>query len=330
MSKACQQMAEYVEQLLQNKPDQAQILAKLKGLFIALLEEQYVLDSTASQLETGLALSAQSAANCFDDIHRTLKYWRAVLQQINKLDDTQGLQLVYAGSGPFAALLLPLLPLILDKPLKISFIDAHQNSLQQLEYLIQVLEMDQCFEYHYIQHDAASYQHPAPIDLLLTETMQQALQAEGQVMITENLSQQLSKQGLVVPKCVEITASLIDVSREFAYVSQCVSNDLLPQKRELVQYRLPLGPVFLLTKDTRMQTEEIITVELNNQTMACIESGYHFALCTRLLITDDITLQEYESGLTNPYLLVLPQVFNGGELKLRYKQGEKPGFVAQL
>ena len=92
-----------------------------------------------SLLEDGVAINPQAAAHCVVDYQRSVVFIRGVYAAINavktRFPDTV-IDILYAGCGPFATLLLPVLGKFTPGTLNITLLDIHQRSLDSVEQLL--------------------------------------------------------------------------------------------------------------------------------------------------------------------------------------------------
>jgi hypothetical protein len=184
-----------------------------------------------SLLNSGVAISPQAAAHCVADYRRSVVYIRGLYDAICAAQSRFGtvaliadegcgalspphnlplkppLRILYAGCGPYATLLLPLLHRFEPGSLQVLLLDIHQESLDSLSQLIASAGYAD-HDLRLVQANACDYQHPQPLHLIVVETMQKALEQEPQVPITQHLAPQLIAGGLLVPECIEVALVL--------------------------------------------------------------------------------------------------------------------------
>lgn len=193
---------------------------KLRELFGELKQKLYELTKFEDdhhpkhkdiQLENGVAVGADWAAYCLNDFMRSRQFMRGVLKAVEKLrSEKEGpIQIFYAGTGPFASLILPLLIKYKAEEISFHFLEINVHTLAYLKRLIRVLEIEP-----YVKHiacaDASTYQiqDAEEIDILISETMQQALLKEQQVPIMLNLVPQLKEEVILIPERIELELAL--------------------------------------------------------------------------------------------------------------------------
>ena len=242
-----------------------------------------------TELPQGIAINPAAAAQCVKDYIRTIKFVNAVhhaITQQHALHPGSTLKILYAGCGPFATLLLPLLALHCEKEMSIHFLDIHEESLSSVQTLMQFFNFDQ-LRLHYHCDNACHFQAPDPFDIIVAETMQKALEQEPQFMVTAQLADQLKPTGIFIPE--EIFVSLALQDREtlvfknkskplLALSSQCPLFSKLNNAANQNSLRLPLTQFHI--------------PELYNSVQQ------RFVLQTRIQVLNDIWLYEDESDIT--------------------------------
>lgn len=158
--------------------------------------------SRARILPAGTVISPPDAATCTRDPIRTAMFLRgaaAALRELRRDLPDDILEVVYAGTGPFAPLVLPLLASGALANAHVTFIDISDVSLDAVRGLVERIGSS---GHTFVAADAATYQHDRPIHLVISETMQRALTVEPQFAVTANLVPQLHPLGRIVPACV--------------------------------------------------------------------------------------------------------------------------------
>jgi hypothetical protein len=250
-------------------------------------------------LPSGLALAPHLAAQCRFDEQRTSAFLRgtaAAIEAARARFPGETIEVVYAGTGPFAPLVLPLLPL---PGVRCTFIDVDARSLDMLRALRPPARL--------VHADATQYVHEAPLHVVVSETMQRSLAAEPFVAILHNLRAQLAPGGFFVPERVTVDAVLIDPEREMARWDGGAGAPYVPLARVLDTTR-ELAPVHVTVPPTE----------------------WWLALATEIDVFDGIRLAAYDSGLTVPEILwPFSPSRTGAELELRYQSGARPGIVVR-
>ena len=130
-------------------------------------------------LSNGVAIDPKAAAYCVKDYQRSVAFMRGVYAALKSLRARANQQtptkLLYAGCGPFATLLLPLLPLFDEQDLCITLLDIHEESLESVRRLIESMGLSR-YKISTVCEDACSYRHGELLDMIVVETMQKALE----------------------------------------------------------------------------------------------------------------------------------------------------------
>jgi hypothetical protein len=272
------------------------------------------LASDETLLPEGKALSPQDAARCVLDVTRTTQFLRGIYSALRKaqtLFPNQHLEVVYAGCGPFAPLIVPLIKRFDPSQIDLTLVDIHEESLHSAAKIFKLIRAEQ-YVNSYRQADATTYQHDTEIHLLIIEVMQRALTAEPQVAVTLNLAKQLCEHGILIPEEITVELFSVDLAQEFT---------------DSPKTRLNLGTVLQLTKSSSYIINSANTFTANVIDTAVVNSGLTFALFTKLRIFEEIKLDHYESGITFPHPLhELALSTTSKTLELTYRLGSVPGF----
>ncbi|MCU8106413.1 phytanoyl-CoA dioxygenase family protein [Shewanella sp. SM101] len=279
------------------------------------LHPESFLDTEASHTPFGKAVSLTTAAQCAEDPERGRVFIQGIYQAIQdrlKAHSGQTVNILYAGTGPFAWLLLPLLPLFSASQIQVTLLDIHQASLDKVTKLIEHFDLaDRVVESACA--DATLWQPNTVVkfDVILSETMKHLLQQEPQVQIFTHLQAYLADDGVLIPQNIELDAWL-----ECRTVQDFVETHYL-------------GPLFAL----------------NLQTARLLASGDRSFLAGTLLLPDfspsavtlkfttsiqvygNSTLSENQSQLTLPRYRREHWLKPLSCLAFRYEQGTHPDFV---
>jgi hypothetical protein len=256
-------------------------------------------DAAPIRLRSGLAIAPADAGACVRDAVRSAMFLRAIIAAFRELAMRRGgqtIEIVYAGTGPFAALVVPLLSRI-SSGARFTFLDCHVASIASVR---NVLEF---FGYSSVAHqlivgDATEYVHDREVDMLIVETMQRALTIEPQVAIGRHFAQQLRSDGVMVPERIEI---------DFAFVSDAVD--------------VRVGRVMEVSLQT-LRDGWPLRGEL---TMPSPPRGARPAFQTRIRTYCEHVIPEGASGLTQPeYVWDLADVRSGEEITFSYSMGASP------
>lgn len=271
-----------------------------------------------SFLDSGWAISPVQAALCAREPLRSAAFTRGLLQAVTqRLRADRPVRVLYAGSGPFALLALPLMALLGEKQVQLSILEVHAHTLDYARALIR----DLGYAGHvsdYICADAAAYRIPAGAlpDVIVSETMNTALGKEPQVAIMRNLHVQAPAAALL-PAAVTVHLGLPRRSPEEACSEW--------------------GTVFALTAQTIVAWEDGASPAGEGSTLpgarlrlpAVLEQAPR--LLTRIRVHGDIVLGDYDCSLNLPLPLPGKLVVTGGELlDFTYVLGREPGMACRI
>jgi hypothetical protein len=254
----------------------------------------------AVQLACGTAIAPADAARCTQDGLRTAMFLRGVLAAIREAQRRfpgECIEVVYAGTGPYAPLAVPLMPRYSPGEVRFTLIDIHDSAVESLRGVIRHFGLEPLVRAA-IAGDATAYQHPAKFHVLICETMQRALSVEPQVAITRHLAAQLHERGILVPQRVSVDLFVgrrvgcaveltLETARDAPYWSQ----------PRLLRVSAAPAPASLVTTITTFASHE---------------------------------LRPYDSGLTHPEMLWnLTSLADGDEVELWYASGPRPGIMVR-
>jgi hypothetical protein len=185
-------------------------LDELKGLLLDLtgIKGEGADHRNGINTEAGLAIGTEWAARCLDDIARSTKFIRGIHQAINDrlaIAPDRPVELLYAGTGPFATLVFPLLVQFKPEQLQLTLVEINKMSFDALQRLFALPEYAG-FVRNILHADCTKLELPNwdSIDILLSETMQYTLQREHQVPITEYLIPKLRDDVVLIPQEIRV------------------------------------------------------------------------------------------------------------------------------
>lgn len=251
--------------------------------------------------ENGMALGTNWAAMCLDDVLRTQAFISAIfkaVEQVRKKKDGV-VHILYAGSGPYATLLLPVLASYSADKVQCTLIEINPESFKNVQVVISRLGLDKHVR-AFILEDATKIKLQDDADILVSETMQHGLLREQQVPITMNLLKQLSKDTILIPESINVTLGL--------YNSNSFMNEFTEGKEE----KKHLETIVEFSKE-RIENE-YNALKMNNgclyfplkEISLNIEDMKNFqqlVLFTDIQIFNDVKLELRQSGLTTPIIL---------------------------
>ena len=175
------------------------ILAGIVGELVDILENAsgFQIDQRPSVVEgetaaaDGLAISPTQAAMCAGEFQRTAIFLRGLHDAIAEAVGQQSsrpVRVLYAGSGPYAALAVPLMTIFPPEDVQFTVLDIHPESIASAKSVVRRLGLERSVE-SFIVADACEYTIPYDgiPDIILSETMSTALEREPQVAIMRHL-----------------------------------------------------------------------------------------------------------------------------------------------
>lgn len=291
-----------------------------------------------SLLADGVAINPQAAAQCTLDYRRSVVFVRGVYCALrvlqSRLPNTQ-LSVLYAGCGPFATLLLPLLARFSSAELNITLLDIHYQSLASVRQLLTHFGLLNR-SVQTIQGDACQYLHATKLHLVIAETMQKALEQEPQFAVTANLAPQLHPLGVFVPQQIDVSLCMVDTAAEahqfqHGQHSQGTPSKMSPQRLKLATLcSLQAADAPSQLRDAQYN-ETLLALELTPITVAipsaAVAAGLEPALLTRITVFGPHQLNEYEAQITLPLACHdLGRLVGGETIRVSYQLGSYPRF----
>jgi hypothetical protein len=288
-------------------------------------------DRSAISLSAGSAISPLDAASCLIDVRRTTVYLRGVyhaIQEARQRFPGDIIRVLYAGCGPFAPLCLPLLPLLARQTVHFTLLDVHARAMESVQAIMAALRLEGA-NIECLVGDATHYRRPKqrPLHVIVSETMQRALEREPQVAILMNTAPQLTAGGLMVPEMIAVDAALTDLSQELG--SNGVAAGPSAAAVKPWSGRIPLGRILKVDRERACAWSAAgVSSHLPPVRIALpsvVPAQYSLVLATTIRTLGAHLLREYESGLTHP--LVVNGWRAGEEIEFTYRLRKKPGFA---
>ncbi len=273
-------------------------------------------DTIPTHLEGGIALSSQHALDCLKDPLRTVRFikatYHALLESFDRFPNEK-IELVYAGCGPAAPIIMPLLSLFKPEQLSITLLDINETSIHSVSALIHALGAQEFFRSIRLE-DAIKYVHPPELSLhiVLSETMDKALTKEPQVRITQNLAPQLLDHGIFIPESIAIYT-------EHSFYSKEPYFDIYKNVLELGPPFLSRDkqPLFSITKDIQNQKEFEYTSALIDVPSNFLDTP-DICIYAEIKIFGDQWLKKSKSLISNSFCLTSLYNLKGKSYKLFY------------
>jgi hypothetical protein len=170
--------------------------------------------------ENGISLNTTDAAMCVVDIMRTRQFVRGIFDAVKQVQSKKSfpVRIMYAGTGPFATLILPLLTKYRSDELQLILMEVNDETRTYLDRLIVKLGLEEYVE-KIISEDASKYKldEADKVDILISETMQHGLVKEQQVPIMLNLVNQLDDDVIVIPQKIKLDLALMNTSTDLMF-----------------------------------------------------------------------------------------------------------------
>lgn len=263
-------------------------------------------------LSTGKAISPGQAAYCLLDIQRTTVFMRGIHKAILKLkQEVEGpINILYAGCGPYATLLTPLTTQFSPHEVRFYMMDVNQPSLTAVEKLYEHLGARNYIE-NLICRDAAAYQLTTSMHIVVSETMQRALNKEPQVAIMQNLIPQLDERAIFIPEEIVITAQLVNKDKE-------LQSKLEPG---VDPGRIELGIVYSISRGNCCN-QLPVSLQMPESTVGHDE----LSLFTEVKVFEDERLETGSCSLTIPFPVSGIGPLLGRRVSFEYVISGEPGF----
>lgn len=226
-------------------PSIAAAIAEYRSLLYAASGLDAETDESRGHLffENGKAIGSFWAAKCLDEPLRTKRFvcglYKAVLD-CQKKNPGRAVNVLYAGTGPFATLMLPVVATLKPEEVQFSLLEINPLTFGLLQQTIDSLGLGE-----YISSmkncDATTYVIPENElpDIIVSETMQHALTREMQVPLIFNLAMQ-APEALLIPEQIRLELGWMDTGKHI--------RSLNSQSAEELNYT-SLGDFFLLDRD---------------------------------------------------------------------------------
>jgi len=311
--------------------------ARLYDWFCRNSKTKDYLNNSHTYLDSGQALSVQEAGECILDYKRTITFLQAIKAAINDLQILKKdkiIEILYAGTGPFATLILPVLHLYSPKRIQITLIDIHKEAIQNVQFLIDSLSYQEYIK-EYLVEDATkiTFSEGRKFDLIISETMNQALIKEPQASITNNLIPYLSSHGIFIPEEINISVACSRYSDEPNLTQNRDEYVFKNFENKHKEKRIELGHLFSLNKKSIL---ELYKKEMDFESSWLplpkeYKKAPDISLFTEIRVYKYIRLNHGDSIITNPYCIAsIPNFPDKTHIKLRYTIQDYPKWSYDL
>ena len=188
-------------------------LAPAVTAYARLLFELAGIDASDEQQRThvptagGQAIGTFWAAACVKEVRRTQRFCRGLLKAVTRKlaeNPNRPVHVIYAGTGPFAALALPVMRRFPAGKLQFTLLEVNPKSFEKLQLVIRALKLEGHVR-RAERCDATAWRVPEEaVDIVVSETMNQALKKEPQAGIMLNFARQLADSVIFIPESIRV------------------------------------------------------------------------------------------------------------------------------
>lgn len=310
------QLLQYSQAILRPENFHDQLAPAVMG-YADLLSSYFITDERGGRdhIKTahGDAIGPFWAARCVREILRTQRFSRGLYAAVSReLKDGRAVHVLYAGTGPFAALALPVMMMFRPQDVRFTFLEINPESIDILKRVIESLELHDYVKDIY-QCDAAVWDVPSTgIDIVISETMNRALIKEPQVAIMLNLASQLPQETVFLPE--EINVSLCKWDRK---------NDEVERLAELITFNKAW--MYSVINNSPGRT----WVFPGQQVQVDLPEGTQLYFMTEIRVNKDNVLKLNESSLNIPEKVKTYGKQGVMDLYCKYSLDGIPGWIVQ-
>lgn len=271
-------------------------------------------------LPSGKAISPAAAAHCLLEMKRTAVFLRGIHQAIlQKIKDntSEPIHILYAGTGPYGTLVIPLLHLFTPDKIQVDLLDINPVSLGALQRLIVELQLNDYIGSVFCE-DATTFTLSRHYDIAISETMLACLKSEPQVAVMQNIIPQLQPTAIFIPEEISIDAALTNPKME--------QDRLLYYEDEPPPFRrIAVGRVFTVNKQNLDTDCMQKTLEIPDEKDFPV-----LKLFTTVKVFRDEQLSENDSSITLPVNFYDLRKQPAQRIAFWYVQGEKPHIESRV
>ena len=330
-----EQLRQITEILLKQEDDYGEMKKATDDLYDLLVEASGLEENDENSrkdyyLPKGKAIGTVWAGMCVKEFMRTKKFVRGVFLGIKRAKEkfpNRKIHILYAGTGPFATLMLPLTTIFSSSEVGFTLLEINSHSIENLRKVIKAFNAQEYVE-DIVQCDATEYKadKDKPIHMIVTETMQRALKKEPQVAITLNLVPQMESDGILIPQNITVEAGLLDYKRDMERMMGVEGADK--------DYCYHLKKIFELNKDmAAVENKKIIFPDVEVEIPNDIDKGYKgLSLFTNIQVFEEEILTYNQCSLNLAHKITNIDWDNNTVKKVdfQYVINENPGFTHKL
>ncbi|MEH3114791.1 methyltransferase domain-containing protein [Pedobacter terrae] len=266
-------------------------------------------------LPGGIAVSTIKAAHCLRELERTRRFIRGINQAIGHLLNTMPghtINILYAGCGPYATLLTPLTSRFNATKINFILMDINPDSLNAVKALYEQLGLSD-YVIDYVCADATIYKfpHSMRIDMVISETMLNALRKEPQLAIMNNLTPQMHQEAIFIPENISVEAVLTQWEEEYRHFT---IPDYQPK-------RIKSGLLYRASRQFKLPQPVVVQVPAS-------ETHNQLDLFTEITVFGEEVLTAYNCSLTMPLAVCkLENQQEGKSVTFEYVMSDNPGYT---
>lgn len=308
------QLQHYGKEILRPGDFHDQLAPAVMG-YSDLLSTHFVIDQNAGRehikTSNGNAIGSIWAAQCGREVFRTQRFSRGLANAISAAlhKGKKPVHVLYAGTGPFATLALPVMMVFKPEEVQFTFLEINPESIGILNQVIATLGLH-AYVKDIHQCDAAVWELVSTdVDIVISETMYKALSAEPQVAIMLNLASQLPQETVFLPEEIKVSLCKWD------------QRDEAPQLlTELIAFdKTYMHSVIKNSSDRNWVFD-------SQQIQVSLSEEEQLYLTTDIRINEGNTLELNESSLNLPVKVKTSQKHGKINLNCQYSLNNKTGF----
>ena len=276
-------------------------------------------------LSSGKALGTTWAAMCIKDLIRTKTFIKGLFEAIDSLKNSnkQPIHILYAGTGPYATLALPIMAELSEKDVQFTFLEINQASFNNCLKVIKALQFEGYVKASF-NTDATKFKIDPKdqIDILLSETMQRALEKEQQVPLVMNLARQVNNDFILIPQEISLKLCLLNWTK-FQNRADLENEDYSIRLGHFLKFNLET-----IKKDfAELEFKGSKTTFPIQKFQLPVNEEYNLlTVLTEIRIFGNTLIKVNESGLTVPLIIEdMKNLTSKTSIEITYKVDKVPG-----